>query len=688
MDEKMNMRWKWISIVCLMIGFSMSDLHGQEVLGELMEQLVNEEEDGSSRWENSFEELSEWQENPLDINTATKEQWERFPFLSEQMIENILYYLYKYGPMLTPNELRMVEGMDGETVRYLLPFVRFQMPENEEPGLSLKQVLKDGRQALCARLDVPFYAKAGYKDYPAEVLKKNPNKQYMGYGYYHNLRYSFHYKDKVYAGIVAENDAGEPFFAGKNKKGYDFYSPYFFLRGIGKLKALAMGNYRLSYGMGLVMNTDFSMGKTVALSTLGNKSQGIRKHSSTDEYNYFQGMAISYKLWNRWAADAFYSYRKMDGIVDSVCIRSLKKDGYHRLVRDFEKKNTFANQVMGGHLSYNGKYGKLGWTVVYPVFSKPLNPDNRYYNTYYPRGKDFFNIGWNYKFFIKRFSLSGETAMDKHHAFATVNMLRYSSKGGSQWVIMNRFYDARYQAVYARSIGEGSTVQNESGFYVGCETKVVKHVKMTCYGDFFYFPWKKYLVSKAGTKGFDGLLQFSYSPGSKWNMFVKYRYKEKEKDFAGKEKQTLPYIQQKCRYRLDYRPAEAWTFGTTLDYARVHYRGKSASNGFLASQGMACKLPALPFRFDISSTWFSTDDYASRLTLYEKNVLYAFSMPSFYYKGTRLAVNACYEWNKHFILQVKYGMTHYFNREKISSGLEEIDGSTKNDLCLQLRMKF
>ena len=29
---------------------------------------------------------------------------------------------------------------------------------------------------------------------------------------------------------------------------------------------------------------------------------------------------------------------------------------------------------------------------------------------------------------------------------------------------------------------------------------------MTCYGDFFYFPWKKYLVSKAGTKGLDGLL--------------------------------------------------------------------------------------------------------------------------------------------------------------------------------------
>ena len=54
----------------------------------------------------------------------------------------------------------------------------------------------------------------------------------------------------------------------------------------------------------------------------------------------------------------------------------------------------------------------------------------------------------------------------------------------------------------------------------------------------------------------------------------------------------------------------------------------------------------------------------------------------------RVAVNARYELNKHIILQAKYGTTHYFNRDKISSALEEIDGSTKSDLYLQLRLKI
>lgn len=82
----------------------------------------------------------------------------------------------------------------------------------------------------------------------------------------------------------------------KIKKGYDFYSLYLLIRNIGHIKTLALGNYRVSYGYGLVINTDFGMGKTATLSTLGNKSRGIRKHSSTDEYNYFQGMAVNYKL--------------------------------------------------------------------------------------------------------------------------------------------------------------------------------------------------------------------------------------------------------------------------------------------------------------------------------------------------------------------------------------------------------
>ena len=117
------------------------------------------------------------------------------------------------------------------------------------------------------------------------------------------------------------------------------------------------------------------------------------------------------------------------------------------------------NQVIGSNLNYNGKYCELGLTAVYNVFNKPLNPDLKPYNKFYPRGKDFYNVGGDYKFFWKHFSFLGETAIDKSGAVATMNMLSYSPKGGTQLIVMNRYYDAKYQSIYGRSIGEVSMMQ-------------------------------------------------------------------------------------------------------------------------------------------------------------------------------------------------------------------------------------
>jgi hypothetical protein len=159
-------------IICITILLSVHNLCAQEVWEELAEQLMDEDENSSFQWDTHFEELSELRENPININTATKEQLERFPFLSDQLVENILYYLYKYGPMLTRNELWMIEDIDRQTIHYLLPFIYFETPEKEQYKPNIKRILKYGKQELSTRVDIPFYTKAGYQQYPAETLKR------------------------------------------------------------------------------------------------------------------------------------------------------------------------------------------------------------------------------------------------------------------------------------------------------------------------------------------------------------------------------------------------------------------------------------------------------------------------------------------------------------------------------------
>ena len=94
------------------------------------------------------------------------------------------------------------------------------------------------------------------------------------------------------------------------------------------------------------------------------------------------------------------------------------------------------------------------------------------------------------------------------------------------------------------------------------------------------------------------------------------------------------------------------------------------------------------FRLDGQVAWFCTDDYSSRISMYEKGLLYSFSFPSFYGKGMRYALVVRYEWGKHCVLQAKYGLTQYFDRETIGTALEQINKSVKSDLYLQLRFKF
>ena len=51
------------------------------------------------------------------------------------------------------------------------------------------------------------------------------------------------------------------------------------------------------------------------MSTTEYRTGGIRKHSSTDEYNYFRGVAATVGVLPYLDISAFYSHRSMDGVV-------------------------------------------------------------------------------------------------------------------------------------------------------------------------------------------------------------------------------------------------------------------------------------------------------------------------------------------------------------------------------------
>lgn len=100
MNYKMNRLLRVMLIICITILLSVHNLCAQEVWEELAEQLMDEDENSSFQWDTHFEELSELRENPININTATKEQLERFHFSlttgREYIVLSVQIWSYAY----------------------------------------------------------------------------------------------------------------------------------------------------------------------------------------------------------------------------------------------------------------------------------------------------------------------------------------------------------------------------------------------------------------------------------------------------------------------------------------------------------------------------------------------------------------------------------------------------------------
>lgn len=648
------------------------------LLEENLEQLSMESGEDYN-WEDELEELSRRLKEPVNLNTATKQQLEQFPFLTDIQVENLLAYVYIHGQMQTIYELQLVEEMDKRTIELLLPFVYVQPVEEGRRYPTLKNILKYGKHEVLTRLDIPFYTRKGYE------------KNYLGPPLYHSLRYSFRYGDYFQAGITGEKDAGEPMFALHNCKGYDFYSFYLLVKNLGRLKALALGNYRLSFGQGLVLSTDFRLGKTFSLSTAEHRAGGIHKHGSTDEYNYFRGVAATAEILPALEVSAFYSHRSMDGVVKDGEITSIYKTGLHRTEKEADKANVFALQLAGGNVTYEKRALKVGMTGIYYFFDRPYEPKLEKYAKYNLHGNGFYNVGVDYRYRLGRLTWVGEAATGKR-GYALLNQLRYFLSPDYRLLLLHRYYSHDYWSMFARSFGEGSTTQNENGWYLAAEATPFARWKFFASLDLFSFPWWKYRISKP-SQGIDGMFQAVYSPKRNLSMYFSYRYKRKERDVTGTGGAVIsPIYHHRLRYRLAYAPGN-FMFRTTFDYN--HFRQQDVGKyrferrqGYQCTQSCAYTFPRFPLSFSLQATYFHTDDYDSRIYASERGLLYTFYTPSFYGTGFRCSAFLRYDLNKTFLFLAKFGQTIYQDRETIGSGNDLIPGNGKADLQVQLRIKF
>lgn len=656
---------------------------------EYIEEIASETDD-EARIENLYSDLSYLAEHPFELNSVTKEELSRLPFLSDQQIEQIIFYRNKYGKLVTLYELKNVEGLDFQTISLLLSFVYIADISVDKRPFSVKNMLKYGSNELQIRYDQCFQQKKGYCSYPDSILQQYPNRKYLGEPFYHSLRYSYAFDERLQFGVVAEKDAGEPFW-NQYHKGYDYYSLHLFLKDMNKwLKSLAVGDYKISFGQGLVISNDFSPSRSSIVAQAERRTNGFRRHFSTNENDYYRGVASTISI-KDFDISLFYSFRKLDAGVNNYEVSSFKTDGLHRLVRDREKLRTVPMHTYGGNIRYATSHVHFGVTALsYSFGNYQIQPDLKPYNLFYFRGNRNMNISVDYMLKTNKLKFYGETAVSSNKAIATLNAFQLTPVSYLSLLLLHRYYDRRYQAFFGNAFGQNSTVQNEQGVYTGMQWTPFAHFKLSLYADLFRFPWLKYGVDSPSS-GKEYMVQLDYNSGKNLAAYVRYKYRKKEKNQTLENESTqsiLPYSQQRFRFQLLYGSQPAWMLKTSVDGVYYDEHKGKHSFGWMVSQSAGWKPSSLPFQSDFYIGYFHTDDYYSRISSYEKNILYAFNMPSFYGKGIRLSVSFRWDLLKKLSLSAKLAHTYYADRNLIGTDQEEIEGHNKTDMYVLLRYKF
>ena len=449
----------------------------EELMQEMAEELASEESEGSE-WAAQMEELSDLHDHPLDINTATSEELQRLPFLTEQQVQAIIDYRVRHGRFYSLGELRLISALDYGQIRWL----RQCLTVSTEALQKKSAPYRGTKHEMVARFGIPLYKQAGW---PWEQGISNLTRYQVQWGKHWD------------AGLRGEKDAGETMFTRDNPL-WDSWGGHIMAKGFNigpdaRLQTIIVGDYKASFGEGLVMNSGVRLGKLQT--NIWRTTSSLRPHRSADENHFLRGAAATIALGDTWTLTALYSYRKLDATLQrNNTVRSINTTGLHRTETELARRGTLGCQTTSLHLGWQQGVWHAGATGLFQYNDHLFQQNDALYRQIYPEGYLFGAASVDYGARFAHWTFKGETAYSVQRRgknVATLNSAAWRPSNDWQFTLIQRFYGKDYYSPHASSFGENSTVQNESGVCLIMDAHRLGAFSTTAFFDYFYYVLKR-----------------------------------------------------------------------------------------------------------------------------------------------------------------------------------------------------
>ena len=672
----------------------------------LTQQLFAEIQSDQVPYEDLYGTLLNFYQSPLNLNTATREELRALPLLNERQVAALLRHRETTGPLLSVYELQAVPDWDVRSIERVAPFVTVEAANaNSARGNLWQRIAKEENNAVLFRFERVLQQRKGYT--PADTFQGKLTQRYLGGPNALALRYRVSHAHDFSIGLTAENDAGErlAFNPANRQYGPDFLSAHFVLQDRGRLRTLALGDYQLQFGQGLLLSSGLTAGKGgETILNLRRSALGVRPYAALLENTFFRGAAATYQLTPRVQATAFGSHKYIDAnsslAVDSLAqiedvSSSLLLTGFHRTTTELANRQRLGETVGGGHLGFLSEHGTIsfGLTGVATHYGQSFQKRPEPYNRYEFSGQNNAVLGFDYSATFRNVLFFGEGGRSSGGGLGGVAGVLASLGPSVDAAVYARHFDPNFHTFYGNALNENTRNINESGLYVGLKVRPVTKWEVSLYFDQFEFPWLRYRVS-APTHGYDALARVAYVPTKTSLLYVQYRTRLKPLDLSSTDTggRPLPVPGQQLRHSLlvyyDTQPTPQLGFRTRLQgtYLRDD-DDRPWQRGYVLSQDVQIQLLR---RVQLAARYalFDTDDYDTRQYAFEQDVLYAVSIPALYGQGTRAYVLAQVTASKKFTFWLRYAETHYRHQATVGSSLEEIQGPKRSEITAQVRYRL
>src|SRR5688572_2761197 len=629
--------------------------------------------------DNYLQLLEQFRKHPVNLNTADENDLREFKILSGLQVANFISYRRLLGNFISIYELQAIPSWDVQTIRRLLPFITLAEPVTLS-GV-FKTRFRNGEHIFSFRFSQVLEKSKGFDD-------ATTGTKYLGSPQRYFFRYRYQYKNLLQYGILGDKDAGEQFFRGAQNKGFDFYSFHLFARKTGIVQSLALGDFTVNMGQGLIQWQSLAFRKSVDVLALKRQSPVLLPYNSAGEFNFHRGAGITIQK-AKMEATAFISFRKLSAnfVADTVSneefITSFLNSGYHRTENEIADRHKLGQFAFGGNIRYGKKNWQAGVNTILFKFSTPVEKRAEPYNLYAISGNGWSSYSVDYSYTYRNFHFFGEAAFDKNFSKAFLNGLLISVDPGVDISFLHRKIDPQYQSINGNAFTENTWPTNESAFYSGITIRPVPGWRLDAYMDIYKFPWLKYLVD-ALSEGKDFIAQLTFAPNKQLELYTRYRSESKKGNQPGNILYPANYLvslpRQNWRTAISFRVNQSTVLRTRTELLWFDKNGGNKENGFLTSIDALYKPMLKNYSANIRLQYFETSGYDSRIYAYENDVLYYYSIPAFFDRGYRYYINLSYSLNAKIAFWLKWAQTLYSNVESIGSGLDEIPGSSKSEI--------